>query len=483
MTNYQSFKLAQYTPSANPRYAGNPFIEAMGELPDDKTLARKLTCLPGINPELHKLPAHQRIDLLSDVHSICVPLPRLVNLARNVLKLMREGYGPRRPQSVSDNKIVRELFRPQQDGLPNWVIPQPQRSDLARQMSMSLIGSSGSGKSFGLSKITGLLDSTIYHEEFGKWQLPFIFIEMSYDGESVHTLSSELFRELDRLLPDAGYTDLYLDRKGLNAQQRLAKALALCYEHGVGTILVDESQNQRGIGNDADSRKRSKQVKSETPLMKLLITASNISHIPLLMSGTPELSGVVGGRFTRQRRMCGNGSAQWRPLERSQDPTQSCEFDMMMRTLWRYQYVQKPIVGNLTPEWADHFFSLSQGIPDILVKLWASVQSTAITCGQEAISHELVDAVFREEFATVAMPLKAMRENNQTVLAGLTDLYSPESLEARPAAKAKAVKKSYPVPTATPVTVKQGSGADIRSMDGVAAPALQISRWTESLMT
>lgn len=477
------FTRAQYTPSSNPAYAGNPFVEHLGDLPDDKTIATKLTKLPAFDAAQRELPANHRIDLLSDLHSICVPLPRLVKLARAILKLMREGYRSRRPYSLEDNAKVRALFGAQRDGFSEGLMAAPQRADLARQMSMALIGASGCGKSFGLSQISGLVDQVIYHEKYGKWQLPFVFIEMSYDGESVHSLASELFCELDRLLPDAGYTDLYMNRKGLNAQQRLSKALALCYEHGVGALVVDESQNQRSIGNESSTMgSRAKKVNSETPLMKLLITASNTSHIPLVMSATLEMKGVVGARFTRLRRMCGNGSAEWLPLERSQNLRAPGEFEMMLMTLWRYQYIQKPVA--LSDEWAEHMWNLTQGIPDILVKLWSAVQEAAIATRLETITHGLVDTVFQSEFSMVFLPLKALRENNLTVLSALTDLHSAgngsdasEPKKAKPTAK----KKEYPSPAAVSVEAPPGSISDIRNNSGEIAPGLDVSRWTDDM--
>ncbi|MBT3067961.1 ATP-binding protein [Rhodoferax sp. U11-2br] len=482
---YQPFVEAHYTPSNNPAYAGNPFIEHLGDLPDDKTLAKRLTRLPAFNSEQHNLPANHRIDLLSDLHGICVPLPRLVKLARAILKLMREGYRTRRPYSLEDNAKVSALFGAQKEGFTKGFMATPRRVDLARQMSMALVGASGCGKSFGLSQISGLVDEVVYHEKFGKWQLPFVFIEMSYDGESVHTLASELFRELDRLLPDAGYIDLYMNRKGLNAEQRLSKALALCYEHGVGALVVDETQNQRGIGNDRDGNalstgKRSKVVKSETPLMKLLVTASNTSHIPLIMSGTLEMQSIVGARFTRLRRMSGNGSVQWLPLERSKDLTAPGEFEMMLMALWRYQYLLTPV--RLTDIWAEHFWDVTQGIPDIMVKLWASVQETAIASRLETLTHPLVDAVFQSEFAMVAMSLKALRENNLTVLSALTDLYSVDS-EAEPTfTKSTSPKKTYPSPTATTVVAPPGSTSDMRTGPRGTAPPPEVSRWKEDAL-
>lgn len=462
-----NFVKASYTTSSNPAYVGNPFIEHLGELPDDKLLAKKLTQLPAFSAEMRNLPANQRIDLLSSVHDICVPLPRLVELARSMYKLMREGYRPRKPYSREDNQIVKELFCAQKDGLKSRPLPAPSRADLARQMSMAVTGASGCGKSFGLNKIAGLTDEVIYHEEFGKWQLPFVFIEMSYDGESVHSLASALFNELERLLPDTHYPAIYSDPKRMNAELRLAKALALCYEHGVGALVIDEAQNQRAIGNGGSGRRSGSKV-NETPLMKLLVTASNTSHIPLVFSGTLELQSTIGARFTRLRRMAGNGSVQWLPLERSGNLKAPGEFEMLMLALWRYQFTTSPVV--ISDAWVQQFWDVTQGIPDIMVKLWSAAQEAAIASRKETLTQELVASAFQSHFSMVAMPLKALRENNSTVLSAIPDLYPGDAeAEATVAAAKTGSKKTYPKPT--PVELKPGHLPDLRNNE--QAPSVE----------
>jgi hypothetical protein len=421
------FVNAQYRTESIAKYAGNPYIEALPALPDDMALARALSYLPPFDPQERLLPAPERIQLLDGLQQLVVALPRLVRLARAVLKMMRTGYGPRRPFSQSDNQTLQELYAMQQSG----VFVSARQTDLAGQLSMALIGASGCGKTFGLRQISGLFPQAIYHEKIGKWQLPCLFIEMSYDGESVHTLASELFAELDRLLPDANYTGLYMERKGLNAQQRLAKALSIAYEHNVGMVFVDEHQNQKSLGNEPSQRARktaaSNAPKSETPLTKLLITASNTSHIPLLMSGTLEMQSLLGSRFTRARRMAGHGSAVWMPMDQSHDLSNPDEFELLLKTLWRYQWIRKPV--ELTPEWAALFFKFTQGIPDILVKLFESVQEAAIANKSETLTPELVAAVFAKEFVTTAFGITALGTNDRVLLDAVTDLYQPDRVE------------------------------------------------------
>lgn len=492
---------AHYREEADPRYANNHYIRALPALPDDKALAKALTNLPAFNAQERHLPASQRIQRLDTLREVLVGLPRVVRLARAMMKMMTTGYGPRRPFSAADHERLRALYAMQQGGQ----FVSVGQTDLAAQHSMALIGASGCGKSFSMRHIAGLLPSAIFHPELGKWQLPFVFLEMPWDGASVHTMASGLFAEYDRLLPDGRFTEMYMDRKGLNAEQRLAKALALGHELGVGEIIVDEGQNQTTIGNEPTRRERqsasSNAVRRETPLTKLLITASNTSHIPILFSGTLEMQKMLGARFTRARRMAGRGSAVWLPLERpnyDEVGGRMSEFELLFRALLRYQWIRQPIDTTCQEEvraWAITFYEYSQGIPDILVKLFESTQEAAISGGTEVLTPELVAKVFETEFVMTTMGLKALRDQDDTLGEAVPDLYPTNALadwlasgeteavgsSCRPAATAGAAPKRgaptkppLPSPKPMPLDAKVLRSADIRSGKAPAAEEPQV---------
>lgn len=478
-----AFVDAKYRKEPNPLYAGNPYVEALPSLPTDLELAKALTYLPPFDAGERALDAPARIQRLDTIEHIVIALPRMVRLARAILRMLVAGYGPRRPFSASDNKTVRDLYALQQNGR----FCSLRQTQLAIQHSMALIGASGCGKTFSLHQILGLLPPAIYHEQLGKWQLPALYLEMAYDGESVHTLASAIFTELDRLLPDGRYLETYMHRKGLNAEQRLAKALAIAYELGVGIIATDESQNRRDIGNESAAyRKANKSTgERESPLMKLLITASNTSHIPIVFAGTLEMRRTMGGRFTRARRMAGQGSTLWLPFTRySEEPGKKGEFELLLRALFRYQFVRNPI--EYSDGFADAVFDLTQGIPDIISKLWRSSQELAIANGQEKLTTDILRSAFDAEFVLTEHGIHAVKNQDDWLGRVVPDLYLPatsreggadadgcqfpapeptDCQRPRPPRPKKA-KPAIPSPSAAEIEASKLEGSDLRELVG-----------------
>lgn len=472
-----SFVDAVYRQESIAAYAGNPYIEALPPLKTDAELMKALAYMPKFDPAEKLLESPERIQRLDVIQKIVVPIPRLVSLARSEMKMMTSGYGQRRPFSAHDNATLQRMYELQQSG--NFDAAQPK--DIGAQHSMSLIGASGCGKSCAINAVTKLLPPVIYHEKTGKWQLPFLVVEMPYDGQSIHTLAGAIFASMDRLLGDSNYVATYIDCKGGNAEQRLAKALYIAYEHGVGLIVIDESQNQREIGNDihaTSTRRTSSKKANETPLTKLLITASNTSHIPIVFAGTLEMQDVSFGRFSKARRMAGHGSSAWLPFERTKG--RDGEFELMTKCMLKYQWTRSTLA--YSEEWADMFHKMTQGIPDIMFKLFESAQVAAISTGKEEITHELVQRVFDSEFITTNLGISALRNKDQRLLDIVSDLFQvnsdadtttmheqfprPSATETGPAATLVKVprveKPDLPSPKGAPISLDAVIKADVR---------------------
>jgi len=405
---------AIYREEALTAFKGHPYICALPPIPDLPTLRKALNVLPPFKEEERDLPASRRIQLLGQLRKLFIAFPRVVRLAQAMLTMLHAGYEHRRPFSTDDNASLQALYKAQMTGK----FVSAEQTDLAYQVSLALVAMSGCGKSFGLRHIVGLVPPVIYHPELGKWQLPFLYVEMAYDGKSAHTMATAIVNELDRLLPDAGYGEMF---KGAgNAEQRLIKVLSAARSHGLGMLIIDEGQNK-----PAQTAARSAKNKERTdpmPLARLLITACNTAKVPLMFSGTPELMELMGPRFTKARRGSGDGSAFWENLTRSQ-PGETGEFESMLRILLKYQWVRNPVT--FTEELADCMFEYTQGVPDMVVKLWRAAQTLAINSDVETIDGTIIANAFEAKFKLAERGLLSLKHRGRLAADTVSDLISP----------------------------------------------------------
>lgn len=421
--------VARYRCVNNNRQKNNDYIAALPVMPTDAMIQRAMTSLPTFVRKDRELPASERILLLNTLDDVFFATARHVRFVRAVLKLMNQGYAARKVERAKrETDSMQALYDRMLLGDLNL---HQFREHRANQFSMSLCGASGVGKSFSMKRLLDLLPPAIYHKNSSKWQLPFLLIEMAYDGESVHTLASVIFEALDELLPGENYAHNYMQVVKMNANQRVIQALRLARKHGVGMILIDEVQNQRSMGEER-TRKRVRRSdaavnipRNETPLVKLLITASNTARMPMCLTGTLESHSLVGRYFPRGRRMAGRGSGMWLPLEPSFNLAQGQrgEFEQAMQVLFTYQWVQSPV--RLTPRMLDLFWHLTMGLPDIMVKLFSSAQEAAIIHKTETLTESLFLAVYEKEFWAVHLGLEALRSGDPDLVEAFPEIWHP----------------------------------------------------------
>ena len=110
------------------------------------------------------------------------------------------------------------------------------------------------------------------------------------------------------------------------------------------------------------------------------------------------------------------------------------EFDLLLRTLWHYQYTQNDTT--LTPELRSYLYRWTQGIPDILVKLMYHAQEQAILTGIESLNAEQLKG--------------ALQTNLGMVNDYLSELDRTPSLNTYTPAHSKVQKEASPSTVQTP---------------------------------
>jgi len=224
---------------------------------------------------------------------------------------------------------------------------------------------------------------------------------------------------------------------------------------GLGLLIIDETQNIKGRGANQ--------------IMNFFVNLIN-NGVNLILIGTPGAYKLFGDELRMARRLSGNSEIIYNNMGYDQ------EFKFLLESMWKYQWTRKS--SQLTEELAQVFYNESQGISDLIVKLFVYSQQTAILTGKEELTIELVQNVAKEKFKLMKPMLDAVRSGNPYRLAKYEDIRKIEVVDEKPEsviqlkrehvqktrkAKKKNVQNSQPVKKRRRTGVKYKDN-DIRSL-------------------
>lgn len=428
---------ARYTSQRIPQYRGNPLIEALQPALDEDAWLESLFCVPEFSEEQRTWSKAERLQMIAQLSSFMVPTGRHLQLAQHLDTLMRQGYVGRAPKTAAAQQVYTRLYEQQKAGKTF----DGSAVQLTAQLSAALIGIPGMGKTTTIRRLLARQPAVIFHPELHLYQVPYLHIEMPYDGASVKGLAESIFRKMDALLPDAHYGRQYSNQRS-GAETLMNHAARVLHMHAVGLLVVDETQN---LENSPRNREA---------LMTLLVSASNELGVPILFVGTNKAQHLLQQDFRQARRCSGLASTYWGPFQPG-TADEPGEWDDFMSVLWQFQWVKNPIP--LTPHLSQLMFHHSQGIADVAIKLFAVAQSRALHDATETLTGALIDNVAQNELSRVMPMIEALRRNDVKALAAYRDV-APLGLDAM--LDCVAAKFSG----------RKVSGATIRGADPLFAP-------------
>ncbi|MDY0744785.1 AAA family ATPase [Paucibacter sp. R3-3] len=393
---------AVYTTSRIPRHMGNQLIEALPPMVDGLKLLKEMDDPPKYKPEQLTWPKSERMLMVDELSNFNMPLRQQVELFGALDRMIRAGYVGRVPRTPHHAAINQAIYE-KQHNLEAFSQTDVQQ---AVQVSTSLIGVSGMGKTTTLKRWCARLPKVIFHESLNLYQVPYLHIELPADGASIRGLATAIFQALERLFPGSDYVRMYTKGRP-NEEMMILSAARLMHKHCVGLLIVDEVQN---LANSP---------KGAQVLMTQLTSICNVLGLPVLFVGTNKAASLLGVDFRQGRRSSGEGIPAWErllPLSRGGEG----EWEDFVGELWQYQWVQNPV--KLQPEFRSYLYWACQGVVDLTIKMVKSAQIRAMIDGTERLSIELLKSVYEREFKVLHHMLDALRTNNWALLERYDDI-------------------------------------------------------------
>lgn len=416
--NDMLIQLAEYRPATAEAHRNNPLIEALPDYLEwrPRDILKRLSKEP---EQLHARASRSQISawLTNLPPSLFVSTKRHYALFETIDLLIRQGYVLRNPMTPERASYLRNAYARLQSG--EKVLDSTFEEEVHEQLTASLIGTSGMGKTRTVERILTFYPQLIKHnrESMGGpiLQIVYLHVECPHDG-SVVALCRNLLSEIDRLTEE-NYRQKFriTDRTTLETlKSTLVHVLAL---HYVGIIVIDEIQNL------TSSRK------NREDLFNFIVSLSNSLNVPLLFVGTPKIYEFLTSNVRTARRFGTRGFINWKPLERG-----SKEWKSMIAALWRYNVLQDD-ADDIPEAIEDKLFERSFGIVEVLLKLYILTQNRILllntrksSAAERKMTPEAIDFIFDEFFKNMEPILKTLHKGDMDALRKLEDIAMPENL-------------------------------------------------------
>lgn len=397
---------AKYKTQRPPQFQGNPLIEALPETMSDEELFEMLTKKPPFEIAQRDWETHERMHMLVELKNFNIPLSRHIECCRSLDAIHRGGYVGRAPLTPEHTKITQKIHDLQ---TAKKTFSQAAKTHTP-QLSTSLIGISGMGKTSLIKRWCAQIAPVIHHPKLHVYQVPYLHIEMPSDGSSIKGLAHGILQKLDELIPGANYYEDYAIRGRPGADTLMRSVARIMHRHYVGILICDEVQNL------ANSRKGQQTVMTE------LVSACNDLRVPILFIGTTKANKILSLDFRQARRSCGHGISTWERLPSVVPEGEINEWKEFVQILWEFQWVRKPVT--LTEHLLAVMYRFSQGIIDVAITLFASAQARAMLDGSETITPELISKVFTDELGPLHIPIDALHFGDFEAVAQFDDISS-----------------------------------------------------------
>lgn len=401
--------LADYRETGIPRYNDNPFIEALPPILEPNSVIEALRSRVDIvYSDKSASPTKRSHLLVGLMNNFFQPIIRHVQLESKLSIMLREGYVGRNLESGNLAQHLQEGYKRVKDGESASFRYGSLESTAS---SLAFIGCSGSGKTTTINRILTTYPQCIYHEKHNFNQIVYLKIDCPHDG-SLKSLCLHFFRAIDNVL-DANYEKRYGQKR--HSIETLMNLMGqLSNHHAIGLLIIDEIQHL-SISKSGGAEK----------MLNFFVTLVNTINLPVVMIGTPKARFLFEQDFRSARRGAGMGSVFWEQMKQGNCKHSSQEWLSFTNTLWKYQWLNTADT-ELTEEIRNVWYELSQGILDIVVKIFVLAQFRAIESGIERITVTVLRTTYQEDLKPIHPMIKALQSGVANRIAEYSDLVIPE---------------------------------------------------------
>ncbi|MGG3882416.1 ATP-binding protein [Brevibacillus panacihumi] len=389
-------------------YRGNPLLEALPAIWDDKTVVNKLASKPIFQVSERDLPVHLRLHCVQRIsRDFFRPLSRHLELQSSISRLIRDGYVGRNPitpnYAFRARKDAYELIM--QGNTSGYPVNTPTSAGFA------LVGISGIGKSSSLLRILQMYPQVILHRKYqgqdmpAPYQIVWLKMDCPHDG-SIRGLCLNFLLAVDSLVG----TKYYKKNATKNPDELLPLMAQAAAVHCLGVLVIDEIQNLQEAKDDRAAQ-----------MLNFFVQLVNTIGLPVILVGTYKALPALNGEFRNARRNSGQGDATWHHFKKDD------EWTWLLQGLWKYQWTNNKV--DLDQTFIDVMYDESQGISDIAVKLFMLTQWRALDKEIDHITPELIRSVAKDRLTLIRPALEALRSGKKKQIQKFADIYDSVSID------------------------------------------------------
>jgi len=407
-----------YISHPNPKYKGNPFIEALGyPLTQDKL---QKSCEEGFDsqmdlsgtPEVHH--GYYKRSLLMNLFEVRVCQDEAVRIYEVIRHSIEFSYGHRNPFSPKMHQLLAAIERDKDQPIKAVNI---KRLNLFRQsLCYLLYGLSGRGKSTMIGQVLKSIQQKIPHTEYRNGdgvlvdcnftQITYIYVEVS-DRKSQKSFLVSVIEAIDEVIDEDvdGYvTEIRSESfaykaRNYNASQLLTFIRKLVVLYAIGMVVIDEAQNI------AKSPIDFKLGSNEKPSMKFIEEIFNQIGCSLFFIGTMATFGLFSQQMTTTRRAIRQGSMG----------LVSCDLNSSFWIRFCKSILKTEVLANQVTKESlliKYLHDKTAGIPAIAVSLVQSALSslTYYEDAKQNLSIEFLDYIFKQYFIALQEVVDALHD-------------------------------------------------------------------------